>query len=137
MPKPTAIEIIKAFCISLQDYGITDVTATYDGGGDSGDMDYSFHLVEHNPQIGNLDPRTNSWWHESGQIRELITSAGSGTIDPKLFDDFLDALWALLPGGWEINDGSYGEISINVGERTVHVEHSERYTEVTTTERTY
>jgi hypothetical protein len=137
MPKTTAIEIIKEFCAFLQDYGVTEVTATYDGSGDSGDMDFSFNLVEHRPQIGNVEPQTNSSWRSQAAIKNIITNTVGGTICPVAFDNFIDAVWELLPGGWEINDGAYGEIRIDVREKTINVEHSERYTEVTTTEQTY
>ena len=30
-------------------------------------------------------------------------------------------------GGWEINDGAYGEFVFDVAERTIKLDHNERY----------
>ena len=45
-----------------------------------------------------------------------------------------EILCQFLPGGWEINDGSYGTVQIDVKKKTVSIEHNERYTEVNSSE---
>ena len=40
--------------------------------------------------------------------------------------------FALLPAGWEIDDGSYGTIVITTATERVEIEHNKRYTEVRT-----
>ena len=40
---------------------------------------------------------------------------------------------AVLPGGWEINDGACGMISLDWGAREVLIEHNDRYTAYETT----
>lgn len=40
-------------------------------------------------------------------------------------------------GGWENNDGAYGEFTLNVADRTVELEFNGRYTDVHTTTHTF
>lgn len=137
LPPTQHIETIKNFCRSLEEYNISEVVATYDGSGDSGDMDISFKHNVHVLPIGNSAATTHSTWLPENEVERMLTPVGGGTICKKTFDEFINALWGILPGGWEIDDGAYGEINVNVSEKTVFVTHSERYTEVTTTENTY
>lgn len=126
---------IKKFCDVLQEYNIDEVVMAYDGSGDSGDGDFSFKEVRRLQPRGPEEPTSRELWMRGNQAElELVKN---GTISEKAFRDFQEAVWSLLPGGWEINDGAYGEVHIDVREKKIHVEHNERYTNVTTTERNY
>lgn len=126
---------IKKFCDTLQEYDIDEVVMNYDGSGDSGDGECLFKkTIRYHPQ-GPEEPTTRWNWIPYAQVK--IELVNNGTVSEKALDDFQDNLWSLLPGGWEINDGSYGEVFIDVRQKTIKVEHNERYTEINTTERSY
>lgn len=131
------IQTIKKFCETLQEYDIDEVTGTYDGSGDSGDMDFMFKRMFRRQNIGNAEPTVTTNYLNERDAEALVTTNGSGTASTKAFNEFIDAVWSLLPGGWEINDGAFGSIHIDTRQKTVQVEHNERYTEITTTESTF
>jgi hypothetical protein len=64
--------------------GITRVTARFDGCGDS------------------------------GQVEELTAEPDPAALDDPLAQALEDFLLGLLPGGWEINEGGYGELAVDV-----------------------
>lgn len=39
-------------------------------------------------------------------------------------------MFNLLPDGWEIDEGSYGEITVDTMTTDITVEHNERYTDI-------
>lgn len=126
---------IKKFCDTLQEYNIDEVVMSYDGSGDSGDGEFSFKQVIREQPRGPHEATSRDVWLRDGNAeKELVTN---GAVSKKAFLAFQDAMWQLLPGGWEINDGAYGEVHLDVREKKIHVEHNERYTDVTTTERDY
>lgn len=88
----------------LRQAGIAGVTVEYDGYGDD------------------------------GCIQDLVaTVVGGGEIE--LAEDLRelveDYVWGRLPGGWETDDGSFGEVEFDVTAGTVTFEHSQRHTKVT------
>jgi len=86
--------------------GITRVTADYDGGGDSGQLE-SVRLYQ------GTDERTES-------------------VDPELVTRVEQLLYDLLEvrhGGWENNEGAFGEFQWDVVSDALTHEHNARFTD--------
>ncbi len=91
---------IRKVCEVLEGLGVKTVTVHYDGEGDDG----SIEDVDFEPE----------------------PAAGI----PNGIDDVIrDAAYDFLPDGWENNEGSFGTLEIDVGERKVHRDHSWRVVE--------
>lgn len=142
-PKMEHVNDIKLFCRLLSVYNISRVRAYYDGSGDSGDFDSIEAIVQPTPkEITNnasavrnvpnvLPPREQTVSLEAWLTRNVFDKPGA-CITRTEYDAFVDNLFALLPSGWEINDGSFGEINVDVATERITLEHNERYTEVRT-----
>ena len=88
----------------------------YSGGGDSGDVEWS------------AKPSA----FVSGLIMGVIASDSilANTYDKMDAGDVvLNMVSALLPGGWEINEGSRGTVSFDIHENTISHDHTEYVTE--------
>jgi hypothetical protein len=88
--------------------GVATIAIEYDGGGDSGEITSVIFLSAEGQPVKIDD----------NDLTEAIS------------DDACD----LLPIGWEINEGSYGEITIDLLNGIVHRVHNERFESVETTE---
>lgn len=84
----------------LRGLGITQITARYDGYGDSGNVDDVTSVPD--VEISDLEMRLK---------------------------DFLWQVAYNLHPGFEINDGGYGEISWDIKVDRIDVDHSERFTD--------
>jgi len=91
----------------LQKLGVETVTAEYDGEGDDGQVG--------NPNFGSLEA--------SDDLKKPVR---------ELFYEILEEHY----GGWEINEGSFGEFVWNVTADTIHLIHNNRFESVETEERT-
>jgi len=147
-PKKTRndmVESIKQFCKLLSAHNVIRVEAYYDGCGDSGDLEtisvVSYMTpaqieanVQHsnNPAVTSQEIR-NDW----NRWVEKVTKEPNSLITREACDNFVDDLFALLPGGWEIDSGSYGDIAVTIADEKITIEHNERYTEVRTENFTY
>jgi hypothetical protein len=80
--------------------GLKKIVASYSGEGDSGDINY----IAYEPQP-------------------------TVAVSPQIEDQIKDCLYAFLPSGFEINDGGYGEIYVDIAKRTLIVESTERIVE--------
>jgi len=145
-PVEENVQTIKQFCKLLASYNVYMIHGSYDGSGDSGDMDISVQWRRTDaPPVGNtnLTYYGESAGSDGGEWNSLsvacprLTGVKDAIITDKMVNDFEDALFALIPGGWEINDGSFGEIEITVATGAIDVTHNERYTEVNTSHREY
>jgi hypothetical protein len=69
---------------------------------------------------------------DEGSVEGVEFHDGEGNI-LELSDSFHDAVseyvYDSLPGGWEINCGSSGTVTINVKEQKAHFDHEQRYEE--------
>jgi hypothetical protein len=83
----------------LTQLGVTAITAHFDGFGDS------------------------------GQIDQMTVEPDSVTLDPGLSDALDDFLVEQLPGGWEINEGSFGDFQVDVANGQVTAEAFSRVAE--------
>lgn len=104
--------------------GIETVTVTFDGYGDSG-------------QIENIEARAGAETISlpSDPIEIARTTWGNPEIE-RLTQTVQEAIETLVydflrqvHAGWEINDGAYGEFTFDVAERTVKLDYNERYIE--------
>jgi hypothetical protein len=149
-PVSENVKTIKDFCALLRTIGssITDIAGEYDGSGDSGSMDVNARIpalntmntTPGNTVINNVQ-NTNTHVYR-GLLQALDTELKDPEIQNigltrKRIDDLENAMYSLLPGGWEINDGSYGSIDIEVSTGAIEVTHNERYTEVNTSVKNY
>lgn len=146
----SGVAFIKNCCKLLLNYGVKQVTFEYDGSGDSGDMDYIWLAVTpsqtevaeriaevsspSNEVVANATATKTVRWEEFVAERKKEKNP---LITPEMCDQLVDEAFSLLPGGWEINDGSYGTVIVETANETIEVEHNERYTEVRTENFTY
>ena len=111
-----------ALFAALKSHGIIRVTAVFDGCGDSGQIDEmtAFNaegpteLPEADLHLTEIGPELNG----EGQTQTL-----SDAIETLAYD-----LLETHHGGWEINDGAYGEFVFDVEAQSISLEFNERYT---------
>lgn len=98
----------------LEARGIVLVTVTFDGCGDSGQIEDIVAFDEHGEVAIPEDKLTNSG---------TDTNAATGADDGEPVKDVIESLaYDLLQsehGGWENNEGAYGEFRFDVADRTV------------------
>lgn len=91
---------------ALQKKRLRTIVGTYSGSGDSGGVDY---------------------WSGTNKYGKNVPQ-GEWGLDQEQRGALEDYVLSLLPGGWEINDGSDGEATINLETGKVTIQHSERIT---------
>jgi hypothetical protein len=112
--------------------GFNLVNVTFDGEGDSGQIDnlagYVGDVLTKLPEF-KLTLQNLSWSDNN------ITTEDKSLVDAieQLCYDFL----AQEHGGWENNEGAFGEFTLSVAGRTVELEFNGRYTDVHTTTHTF
>ncbi len=104
--------------------GITKVCVSFDGYGDSGQIE-SIVFKSGDETVaepdGQIDIAEANWGQDEP---ERITASLSDAIE-RLAYDFLEQAHA----GWEINDGAYGEFIFDVAARTITLDYNERFTD--------
>jgi hypothetical protein len=102
--------------------GITSVLVRFDGSGDSG-------------QIEEIDIVSGDKPASFPTEQVVIQRAYWGATEPERVESSVnDAVETLVyafleetHGGWENNEGAYGEFTFNVAERTITLDYNERY----------
>ncbi len=84
---------------------VTTITIEYDGAGDDGNMESPTFADQNNYEV-----------EVSEKVSELVSEYACHALEHH-------------KGGWEINDGSFGTITIDVPNQKAHFAHNERYTE--------
>ena len=91
-----------------------------------------FLLLDQHPSITAIEVIFDGCG-DSGQVKDIEYSGESAddAIPRKqeLDDAVEEYVYSILPGGWEINDGSFGTIQIDVKARTADCDFSWRTTE--------
>ena len=106
---------------ALAEAGIHKVTVDYDGSGDSGQIESVEAWDARNERVPfPSDARIRLGSDDPGQNLEAAVE--------HLCWDYLEIHY-----GWENNDGAFGTFVFDVPNRTITLEHNERYTEVNTT----
>ncbi|WP_417850270.1 DUF6878 family protein [Thalassoglobus sp.] len=101
-----AREKLRDACNQLADLGVDKVVISYDGYGDSGTVESPIAYCGEDS------------FDLSDELKEVLT----------------DTADANLPCGWEINDGAFGELTLDVQARKLTREHNWRVTEYQTEE---
>lgn len=101
-----AREKLRDACNQLAELGVEKVVISYDGYGDS----------------GTVEPPIAYCGDESIELSDELKETLTDTAD------------ANLPCGWEINDGAFGELTLDVQARKLTREHNWRVTEYQTEE---
>lgn len=107
---------------ALEPAGIQYVTVTFDGGGDSGQIENISAVADNaSVELPTVEIELVSHvWGQENPTRTLMSVAEA--IEQLAYD-----LLSLTHSGWENNDGAYGEFVFDVLERTISLEHNERY----------
>lgn len=108
----------------LAQHGITSVAVTFDGCGDTGQIE-SIEVTGER-EDAELPPdmialRRASWGMADPAVDRLSTH---DAIEALVFD-----LLGETHAGWENNDGAYGTFRFDTAERTITLEYNERRTE--------
>lgn len=109
---------------ALADAGITTVTVNFNGEGDSGQIeDVTASSGDQTVPVPNvqIEIHRNSWG--SDQTEKARTS---------LYDAIEKLCYDLLSethGGWENNDGAFGDFTFRVEDRSIDLEFSARFTD--------
>ena len=120
----TALTTLRMLCDPLTRLGVTAVTWSYDGSGDSGDIE-NMSFTTATASLSEKDFQ---------KLCKQLTPAERKVLDKA---DLRNAAWPFLPRGFEINDGSFGEVTLDTATRRVRVENNERYTETNYSEQEY
>ena len=103
--------------------GITHVTVTFDGEGDSGQIEsigaWAGEKAVNFPAT-EVPYAALTWDSPEVEMRELSLE----DVVEQLAYDFL----SYTHGGWENNDGAYGEFCFDAAARSIHLEFNERFT---------
>ena len=121
-----------AIFAALAAAGIELVLVTFDGEGDSG-------------QIEDVTAGRNDQSVDLPDAKVTLLQASWDKADPDISEvDLREAIETLCydfleedHGGWENNDGAFGEFRLDVAARTVELEFNFRYTDTFTTNLTY
>lgn len=106
----------------LDQVGVTSVVVTFDGYGDSGQIEDIAVDGEHAelPEVAvpftAIDYAASEPKHKTIPLREAV-------------EDMVYQLLQQEHAGWENNDGAYGEVTFDVLERTIAFDFNERYTD--------
>lgn len=102
---------------------ITHVVVTFDGYGDSGQIE-NVDVRAGDDYVAMPDARielAQALWGQSAPERSTVTIAMA--VESLAYD-----VLERTHGGWENNDGAYGDIIFDVAERTITLDYNERYT---------
>jgi hypothetical protein len=117
---------------ALSEAGITRVLAYFDGEGDSGQLDnVTAHCggEERKFPEATVELQQVSWGSDKGDTRKATLREAV----EQLCYDFLEQ----EHGGWENNDGAFGEFAFEVNERRVALEFNGRYSDFTTSSHSF
>ena len=111
---------------ALARIGVARVAVTFDGCGDSGQIESVEAFTAGNAAValagGDRIPIRRALWDGSAAETQELTIAGA--IEALAYD-----LLEETHGGWEDNDGAYGEFGFDVAARTITLEYNERVME--------
>lgn len=111
---------LKAAIPFLAQLGVTMITLTYNGEGDSGDIDdITISGLENAPKTcEELDEALKKFPPETQAYERFNV------------EKLKDYTFEILPGGFEINEGSYGQVILDCEKNKVRREHNERVMDI-------
>ena len=108
---------------ALSAFGVTLVVVSFDGYGDSGQIENA--EVKAGDTVVPMPDRTiaiaEAVWDQPEPNRTRVSIADA--IERLVYDILNDTHC-----GWENNDGAYGDFTFDVAERTITLDYNERYT---------
>jgi hypothetical protein len=112
---------------ALREAGITLVNVSFDGEGDSGQID---EIIAHNTEGVAIFPdmKVSLYRAHSGET-------ALATAETKLREAVEELCYGYLEkeyGGWENNDGGFGEFTFDVSETSIELEFNARFTDHST-----
>ena len=111
---------------------ITTITVDFDGEGDSGQINAICACAgEKETQLPEAKITI-----QQVHLGQTVPVPSELTLEAAIESLCYDFLWQ-EHGGWEINDGAYGQFVINVADRTIELEFSARYTDVHTSSHSF
>ena len=124
-------ESLKEVCATLFNAGITLVEVHYDGYGDSGQIEYLL-LFKGDKQLKDEEVASLGLPTSTVQTYNYKSTGDKDryiTKECTLVDKIEDCAYDFLPGGWEINEGSFGDLKINTETAKATLEHNYRIQE--------
>ena len=101
--------------------GITSVVVTFDGCGDSGQIEgidaRAGDILTGLPAV-DVEIATPAWDGSGSEHRTLPL--------PQAIEDLAYDFLRATHSGWEINEGAFGEFTFDVGERSIQLDYNER-----------
>jgi hypothetical protein len=108
---------------ALSTAGITHVTVTFDGEGDSGQIEsisaWAGEVAVEFPSV-EIPYAAITWDNPAVEMRQLVACRCRRAACLRFARD--------THGGWENNDGAYGEFCFDASARCIHLEFNERFT---------
>jgi hypothetical protein len=156
-------KLAKEVLMKLKEAGFVSAVVHYDGSGDSGQIEEISVFREDEPEsyMRLIEEYT---WEKVAVLRDerdailraipITLVSRSSTFDRETLKfveketptegNLYDALETLAyhwledeHGGWELNDGAYGDLVVHVEEMMITLEHSERIMDVSTSSHTF
>lgn len=138
------VETIKTGCSLLHACGFNYLVASFDGSGDSGDLD--FIVLCHKKPTDDYDTDCGygygNYTHNDDRAKTLSTFETdylSNCTNPdqcrhaeSTLKALKTSLWRILPEGFEQNDGSYGLIKIELATGKIKMIVNERISDINT-----
>jgi hypothetical protein len=112
-----------ALCDALTQAGISVVEVTFDGSGDSGQIETVEARAGDTPAELPPEPIEFAEPDEHGDARRTMLTPA------ECIEKFVYDLLEETHSGWEINDGAYGEFTFDVEAKTITLAFNERYTD--------
>jgi len=112
---------------ALAEAGIHRVTVEYDGSDDSGQIESieAWNAANEKIPLPSLRKVQLASENTDSPVDEIgLEAAVEQLVWDYLYDNH---------GGWENNDGAFGTFEFSVSDRTIALQHNERYTDVNTT----
>lgn len=120
----------------LRQHGVDAVDVVFDGYGDSGNIERPSYIskspFDGTQQVPGTAFEAREW---SADGTSKVTSRDK-TVD-EMVEDLCYALLGTEHGGWEINEGSFGDFRIDVKDDSIALTYNERIEAVNTYEEEY
>lgn len=123
--KAASAQRLKDACPALAALGISSITWTYDGAGDSGDMEDTVI------KGSGTEPKSIE------DLKEAFKGFDPETQEKLNWEKLEGCVWELIPDGFENNEGGYGEVELTTGTSRIQVRHNQRIEDVEYEENDY
>jgi hypothetical protein len=130
-----AVATLKASIIAFGKLGLDSARWSYDGSGDSGDIEeVTFVRAPFEDTPVGAPESVMSDTEFKAEVKAKLSAEEQALIDESALNK---AVFSLMPPGFENNEGGYGEVVLDVVTGAIQVQHNERYTEVNYSETNY